>query len=237
MNTRARSATPSRPSLAPDILRPRYMYRAHPQLREIQNETNSSLYASVQRSVRRWLARTVNNIARLAGDDPVYSGWIMPYHSNIDGEMCRDDFRRLREQVNSNLRCITGLPGIKGVAGYFLPYYLHEYGRWFAMAKIVVFGNAPADYLAAAVSSRLGTYAPLRRPDVQDAVSTTRFQRGSLHGPWHATEASAHIIPSLAQPDVDPTQLGRFVAGLRKSDLLILRGIHQMPGGRLAFKN
>jgi hypothetical protein len=237
MNAQPSSTIRAYPSQAPDILHPQRMYQEFPQLREIQNGLDQHFYMSVQDSLERHFFRLSNNVRRLAADDPVHWGWIMPYQPYPYPDFTQAKFLRLRSQVLPHLRNLMALPGIKGVAGHIAPHYFPVYDAWFCMAHIVIFGNAPMDYLSAAVSARPRSSVRLRHPNAYAAESVTSFPRGGVFGPCSARWASRHLRYRLNQPGDDPTQLGRFVAGLRESDLLILRGIRQMPGGRLAFKN
>ncbi|NFV80679.1 hypothetical protein [Magnetospirillum aberrantis] len=237
MNMQPASSTPPWLSLASDVLRPQWMYREHPQLQEIQNDLDGRVSLSVQGSLERCISRFANNVCRLAGDGPVYSGWITPYHPYRFPELTQTTFLRLRKQVNPHLARLMVLPGVKGVAGHFLPHYLSCYDAWLCLAHIVIFGNAVLEDLSQAVSARTSSRLKVQHPNSYGFETDTRFPRGHISGSCSARWASLHLRYHVDQSAADPTQLGRFVAGLRESDLLILRGIHQMPGGRLAFKN
>ncbi len=237
MNTQPSSTIQSWPSLAPDILRPQWLYREYPQLQEIQTSLDQRFYMSVQDSLERRRSRFTSNICRLAGDEPVHGGWIMPYHPYPYPEFTQANFLRLRKQAVHHVALITALPGIKGVAGHVLPHYLDPYDAWFCLAHIVIFGSAPMDDLAAAVSVRTHSRAHLLYNFGYGSECITRFPRGRIFGPHSADIASRQLRFKLRQPDADPTQLGRFLAGLRENDLMLLRGIRQLPGGRLAFES
>lgn len=230
------TATQSWPSLAPDILRPQWMYQEYPQLQEIPNGLDQRFHMSVLGSLERCISRFANHVRRLVADDPVYGGWITPYHPYRFPELTQTTFLRLRKQVNPHLARLMALPGIKGVAGHFLPHYLPEYDAWLCLAHIVIFGSAPLEDLSEAVSARTSSRLVVLRPNSYGFETATRFPRGHVFTPCTARWATRLLRLRPYQPSADQTQLGRFVAGLRESDLLILRGIRQMPGGRLAFK-